>query len=87
MKIVVRPLELIQIQALRICCGAVCSAPRLALQVEMGEKPLDSWLCTIGRIFRGMAQIVTLLCSFYLPPGKVRRVGGLVALHGKFKIW
>lgn len=34
-------IEVIQNQALRICCGAFRSSPVTALQVEMGETPLD----------------------------------------------
>ena len=37
---VLRPLLVIHNQALRICCGAVCSSSRSAVQVEVGEKPL-----------------------------------------------
>ncbi len=34
-------IEAIQIQALRICSGAIRSSPITALQVEMGEMPLE----------------------------------------------
>ncbi len=33
--------EAIQSQALRICCGAIRSSPITAVQVEMGEMPLE----------------------------------------------
>jgi len=36
-----KKLDVIQAQALRICCGAVKTTPVAAIQVEMGELPLD----------------------------------------------
>ncbi len=36
-----RKLEVIQNQALRICCGAIRTSPACAVQVEMGELPLN----------------------------------------------
>ncbi len=36
-----KKLEVIQNQALRICCGAIRTSPACAVQVEMGELPLN----------------------------------------------
>lgn len=40
-KTVLKKLDVIQYQALRICCGAKKTTPVSALQVEMGEIPLE----------------------------------------------
>lgn len=37
----IKKLEAIQNQALRICCGAIRTSPACAVQVEMGELPLN----------------------------------------------
>lgn len=39
-KSLLKKLEVVQSQALRLCCGALRSTPLTALQVEMGEMPL-----------------------------------------------
>ena len=36
-----RALDVVYAQALRVCCGAVRTTPVAALQVEMGEMPLE----------------------------------------------
>lgn len=40
-KTLLKKIEVIQNQALRICCGAFRSSPVASLQVEMGEFPLE----------------------------------------------
>lgn len=40
-KSVLKRMEVIQTQALRICCGAFKTSSISAIQVEMGEMPLD----------------------------------------------
>nr|XP_055031454.1 uncharacterized protein LOC129420520 [Misgurnus anguillicaudatus]XP_055031455.1 uncharacterized protein LOC129420520 [Misgurnus anguillicaudatus]XP_055031456.1 uncharacterized protein LOC129420520 [Misgurnus anguillicaudatus] len=40
-KSLIKKLEVVQTQALRVCCGAFKTSPAPALQVEMGEMPLD----------------------------------------------
>lgn len=40
-KTLLNDLDRVQYQALRLCCGAVKTTPVAALQVEMGEQPLE----------------------------------------------
>ncbi len=42
-----KKVETVQVQSLRICCGAFRSSPILTLQVEVGEMPISSRKCNL----------------------------------------